>query len=67
MGDLCSNVENKKIFTGSLTRAAKCSGIIFVTIDAWHHSKTTVLKLCAHAVRDLARALTFNIAYNTLH
>ena len=44
-----------------------CYDRIFVKIDAWHHNKTAILKLCAHAVRVMARALIFNIAYNTLH
>ena len=36
-------------------------------IDAWYHSKTANLKLCGHAVCGLARALIFNIAYDTPH
>ena len=36
-------------------------------IDAWNHSKTAILKFCAPAVRGLARALIFDIAYYTLH
>ena len=50
-----------------MRRAAKCSCIIIVTIDAWHHIKTAILKLCAHAVRGLTHTLIFNITYNTLH
>ena len=42
-------------------------GRIFVEIDAWHHNKTAILKLCAQAVRGVSRALTFNTAYNTFH
>ena len=45
----------------------KCYGRIFVNIDAWHHNKTAILKLCAHPVRSVACALIFNITYNTLH
>ena len=29
----------------------------FITIDAWHRSKTAILKLCALAVRGITRAL----------
>ena len=36
-------------------------------IDAWYDSKTANLKLCGHAARGLARALIFNIAYDTPH
>ena len=35
--------------------------------NAWYHSKTDDLKLCAHAARGLARASIFNIAYDTPH
>ena len=45
----------------------RCYGRIFVKIDAWHHNKTAILKLCAHAVRGIAHTLIFEIAYNTLH
>ena len=36
-------------------------------IDAWHHGKTVILELCARSASGLARALTFKIAYSTLH
>ena len=36
-------------------------------IDAWHQGKTVILRLCARSVSGLARTLTFNIAYSTLH
>ena len=48
-------------------QTARCSGIIFITIDAWHHSETAILKLCARAARNLACVPNFNIAYSTLH
>ena len=36
-------------------------------MDAWNHSKTSIFKICAHAAHYLARAINFNIAYDTLH
>ena len=47
----------------SLKGAAKCIGMIFITIGTRHHSKTTILKLCAP---NPARLL-FNITYSMLH
>ena len=54
-------------FGRSLKGAAKCSGMIFVTIGTRYHSKTAILKLCVRIVRVHSRALTFNIAYSMLH
>ena len=54
-------------FDRSLKGAAKCSGMIFVTIGTQYHSKTAILKLCARVMRVHSRALTFNIAYSMLH
>ena len=38
-------------FNRSLKGAVKYSGMIFVTIGSQHHSKTVILRLCAHVVR----------------
>ena len=54
-------------FNRSLKCATKCSGMIFVTIGTQHHNKPAILRLCALAVRGIARALIFNIAYNMVH
>ena len=54
-------------FDRGLKGAAKCSGMIFVTIGTQHHSKTAILKLCARVMHIKTRALTFNIAYSMLH
>ena len=54
-------------FNRSLKGAAKCSGMIFLTIGTQHHSKTAIWKLCARVVRVQIRALTFNITYSMLH
>ena len=47
--------------------AGRCYVVIFVKISKQHHSKSTILKLCARAARDKNRANNFYIAYNTPH
>ena len=54
-------------FNRSIKGAAKCCGMILVTIGTQHNSKTAIWKLCARVVRVQTRALTFNIAYSMLH